>query len=174
VSLISTSALFAGAVAVLATLAEPTLAVEKRARRAPVVADAAPLATRPDADPAAAQTAAAAAPSPPPDPAIVAFRAFCDEWMLKLSEREKFNRSRIRWDSGENWVQGDYIGYTREHHCSIERQHGVPPVGKIRYREIRYEQRGATLEEATASLARPVETTEVTEIFRYGEGKWIY
>jgi hypothetical protein len=48
------------------------------------------------------------------------------------------------------------------------------PIGKITYLEVRYEKRGTTREEAEGNPAKPLETTEVTEIFRYAKGQWIY
>ena len=103
-----------------------------------------------------------------------AFPGFCEEWMHKLEVREQNNVSHIKWESNGDGVSGEYIAYTHEHTCAVKDGTGSVPVGEIVYREIRYEKRGGTQVEAEQSTARPVETTEVTEIFRYDKGKWIY
>lgn len=101
------------------------------------------------------------------------FTAFCEEWMGKLAARERHNVSHIKWDTKPEGVQGEYVGYTEEHTCTLKDGAKVP-VGKIIYREIVYQKRGGTVPEAEKSTAQPIETTEVTEIFRYSGGKWIY
>jgi len=106
--------------------------------------------------------------------AASAFPSFCEEWMHKLEVREEDNVKHIKWEPDGTGVLGDYIGYTHEHTCMIKNGTGSVPVGEIVYREIRYEKRGGTVTEAAQSTAQPVETTEVTEIFRYDKGKWIY
>jgi hypothetical protein len=107
------------------------------------------------------------------DPAS-AFNGFCEEWMQKLAAREHDNVNHIQWQSSGSEVQGDYVGYTQEHTCQTKNGTGSVPVGKINYREVRYEKRGSSVAEAETSPARAVEVTEVTEIFRYAKGKWVY
>jgi len=101
------------------------------------------------------------------------FDAFCAEWMGKLAARERHNVSHIKWDTRPEGVKGEYVGYTTEHTCVLKDSAKVP-VGKIVYREVRYEKRGGTISEAEHSTAQAVEVTEVTEIFRYSGGKWVY
>jgi hypothetical protein len=102
------------------------------------------------------------------------FKVFCTEWGKKLHERELFNVTQIKWDTGQNWVQGTYIGYSEPLSCIIEDNSGPVPVGKIIYHEFVYEKRGGTVPEAQNVAGKAVDTTEVTEIFRYQNGKWIY
>ena len=106
--------------------------------------------------------------------ATSAFPSFCEEWMHKLEVREQYNVAHIQWETNGDGVQGGYIGYTHEHTCMLKDGTGHVPVGEIVYREIRYEKRGATRAEAEKSEARQSEVTEVTEIFRYSDGKWVY
>lgn len=109
------------------------------------------------------------------DPLQSSFSRFCDSWMEKLAQRERRNQGLIEWQSGTNWVQGSYVGYTKEHKCSIEGATSPSPVGRLSYLEVKYERRGASVPDAMASVPTPVETTEVTEFFRYdGDGKWVY
>jgi len=107
------------------------------------------------------------------DPAD-SFPQFCDAWIEKLAARERDNAAHIKWESDGSIVKGDYLGYTHEHTCITKMGTQSTPVGKIIYREIKYEKLGPTVEEAEHTEARPVETTEITEIFRYAGGKWIY
>ena len=102
------------------------------------------------------------------------FTQFCDEWAGKLAERERDNLTHIQWEPTGSGVKGAYVGYTQDHTCVTKIGTQDTPVGKITYREIRYEKLGVTIEEAERNPARPVETTEITEIFRYAGGKWIY
>lgn len=103
------------------------------------------------------------------------FQSFCQEWMQKLEARELNNVTHIKWQTNGDGVSGDYTGYyTHEHTCIVKSGTASVPVGKITYREIRYEKHGGNVTEANQSPPRPVETTDVTEIFRYDQGKWIY
>lgn len=108
------------------------------------------------------------------DPAR-AFTHFCEEWMGKLAAREAHNVTHIKWDTKAGAVSGEYVGYTKEHTCTMKNGNSVP-VGKIIYREVLYQKQGGSIAEAQKSTAKAIETTEVTEIFRYskGKGKWVY
>lgn len=110
------------------------------------------------------------------DPAA-AFGKFCEEWMEKLAARERRNSSIIKWEDKSGSVLGSYVGYSKQHTCELKENKEAKnpvPVGKITYLEVRYEKTGVTKDEAERSQARPVETTEVTEIFRYAKGVWVY
>jgi hypothetical protein len=99
---------------------------------------------------------------------------FCEEWMQKLQAREIRNVSLIKWEDGSDAILGTYVGYSSQHECILKNDTGPAPIGKITYLEVRYEKRGTTKEEAEHSRAHAVETTEVTEIFRFSKGAWIY
>lgn len=104
-----------------------------------------------------------------------AFQNFCQDWMQKLEAREQNNVTHIQWQTDAAGVTGDYTGYyTHEHTCVVKSGTAAVPVGKITYREIRYEKHGGNIAEAEHSPPRAVEATDVTEIFRYDKGKWIY
>ena len=102
-----------------------------------------------------------------------AFNSFCEEWMGKLAARERYNVANIKWDAKSNGVTGEYVGYTQEHTCTVKDANKVP-IGKIVYREIVYQKHGGSIPEAEKSPAEAIEATEVTEIFRYSAGKWVY
>jgi hypothetical protein len=110
-----------------------------------------------------------------PSGAEGAFPAFCDAWMRKVSARETDNERRIRWQRGPSGVEGEYIGYGEAKGCQVKT--GTPtgvPVGKLVYHEYRYRKAGPSAEAAAASRPVVVDVTEITEIFRYANGEWVY
>lgn len=118
-------------------------------------------------------TTAARAEEPVDNPAD-SFPQFCDQWIEKLAARERNNVANIKWEADGSLVKGKYVGYPPEHTCVTKMGSQSTPVGKISYQEIKYEKLGPTVEEAEHTAARPVEITQITEIFRYAGGKWIY
>jgi hypothetical protein len=107
-------------------------------------------------------------------PEVRNFRAFCDEWMQKLRDRETYNTGHITWETRDGKVSGEHVAYGTDSSCIAREDPGKVPIGKITYREIRYRREGAT---PTAALAAPgtiVEQSDVTEIFRFGKGRWQY
>ncbi len=118
--------------------------------------------------PAAAGSAAAGSPD------VRGFRAFCDEWMGKLRERERYNIAHIKWEQSGQQVAGEYVGYSADCSCLAREESGKDPIGKIVYRELRYRREGGTSAEALAAPSAIVDQTEITEIFRFGKGRWQY
>jgi len=108
-----------------------------------------------------------------PEQVTEAFQTFCQEWMQKLAVRERDNIANIKWNTKPDGVQGEYVGYTQDHTCVVKNE-DTDPVGKIAYQEVRYEKRGATVAEAEKSPPHALETTAVTELFHFENGKWIY
>ena len=118
------------------------------------------------------------APVPPGEhsPEVQAgFKEFCELWMGKLVERERFNKKQIKWHPAAAGVEGEYIGYSSEHTCDL-RPPGASgvPVGKVTYREHVYRKHGPSAEAAASNEPEIVEVTEITEIFRCEKGKWVY
>jgi len=105
---------------------------------------------------------------------VLGFRAFCDSWMQKLREREKYNTEHIKWEKRDGLVAGEHVAYGRDRTCVAREQPGKDPIGKITYREIRYRRQGATPAEALAAPGTIVEQSDVTEIFRHAKGRWQY
>ena len=107
-------------------------------------------------------------------PEVRNFREFCDQWMQKLRDRETYNTANIAWETRDGKVSGEYVAYATDCTCIAREDPGKDPIGKITYRETRYRREGAT---PTAALAAPgtiIEQTDVTEIFRFGKGRWQY
>jgi hypothetical protein len=107
------------------------------------------------------------------DPAT-AFQGFCDHWIQMLQTREQTNATHIHWHTDAQGVLGSYVGYSREHRCVTKTGTGSVPIGEIMYDEVQYEKRGSSIAEARKSSPHAVDTTAVTEIFRYSKGKWVY
>lgn len=103
------------------------------------------------------------------------FAPFCEAWMRQLAAREQNNLRNIRWRQRGGEVEGEYVGYSQEHARSVKTSQptGVP-VGRLVYREFRYRKRGAGNAAAAVSGAEVVDVTEITEIFRYAGGEWVY
>jgi hypothetical protein len=106
------------------------------------------------------------------DRAAATFETFCLEWMKRLAVRDADNRKGIKWEEGSEGVRGAYVGYDPDHVCTMSGDGRSTPTGKITYREVRYEKRGATIPEAAASKPKPIEIFEVTEIFTFRNGHW--
>jgi hypothetical protein len=103
------------------------------------------------------------------------FRVFCDSWMQKLRDRDSYNVAHIAWEKGgDGGVVGEYVSYGTDRTCSAREEPGKDPIGKITYREIRYRRQGAMPTAAMIGAGTIVEQTDVTEIFRYGKGRWQY
>jgi hypothetical protein len=107
-------------------------------------------------------------------PEVRGFRAFCDEWMQKLRERERWSLANLKWERQGDRVAGEYVAYGQDCTCIAREEPGKDPIGKITYRETRMRREGATPEEALAGTGTIVEQSDVTEIFRFGKGRWQY
>jgi len=99
------------------------------------------------------------------------FGPFCEAWMGKLAIRESENLSKREWKATGNGYHGTYVGYSKEHGCTVSND-GTVPVGRVLYREVTYSQEGSTLDEAKGAVPQPVEIYEVTELFQFSKGKW--
>ena len=71
-------------------------------------------------------------------------------------------------------VSGEYVAYGTDCTCIAREDPGKDPIGKITYREVRYRREGATQTEALAASGTIIEQSDVTEIFRFGKGRWQY
>lgn len=101
--------------------------------------------------------------------------AFCKKWMGFLETRERDNKRGVKWQHTGSGVKGQYTGYSAEYDCSLkERSSNGTPVATIVYREYVYETAGASQDAALAAKPTIVDATEVTEIFRYSKGEWVY
>jgi hypothetical protein len=102
-------------------------------------------------------------------------KLFCVKWMGFLETRERDNKKGIKWEKQPAGVSGHYVGYSKEYDCTMkERSSNGTPVATIQYKEYVFEKAGASQGEAEQAEPKTVDATEVTEIFRYNKGQWIY
>lgn len=100
---------------------------------------------------------------------------FCKKWMGFLETRERDNKRGVKWQPHPDGVKGQYVGYSTDYDCTMkERSSNGTPVATIVYREYLYETSGASQDVALTAKPTIVEATEVTEIFRYNKGQWVY
>lgn len=111
-----------------------------------------------------------------PEVVTAKFDTFCADWMQKLATRERDNRAGIQWQAGPDGVHGQYVGYMYNNRCEVKPQAdpSAVPIGKIVYREVTYQHQGASVSAAETSAPSIVDQTEITEIFRYTKGQWVY
>jgi hypothetical protein len=103
------------------------------------------------------------------------FETFCGGWLDKLRERERFNRTRIEWRKEPSGVVGEYVGYdTKTYRMHPPADVQASPVGKLVYMELRLRITGESEAAALKNGPQIIEQTEVTELFRYDRGAWVY
>jgi hypothetical protein len=103
------------------------------------------------------------------------FSSFCMTWMDKLRAREKYNIEHIQWRQADGGVIGEYVGYDTNHTDSVAHvAKKEVPIGKLIYRELKLKLIGSSEADALAKKPEILEQTEVTELFRYDRGIWVY
>ena len=103
------------------------------------------------------------------------FDVFVAGWMDKLRERERYNVQKIQWHPTGSGVEGIYVGYDTANYRILPVSHlETTPIGKLVYMELKLRRAGATQDEALAGEPQVIERVEVTEIFRYSGGEWVY
>lgn len=103
------------------------------------------------------------------------FEVFVSDWMEKLRERERFNVTKIKWRPVGGGVEGVYIGYDTANYRILPISNAeTMPIGKIVYLELKLRLSGESEDAARSQQPEIVERVEVTELFRYDSGKWVY
>jgi hypothetical protein len=127
------------------------------------------------AKPAAKPAAKSGAPTQSDEQIADALKAFCHKWMGFLETRERDNKHGVKWQNTGAGVKGQYTGYSTDYDCTLkERSSNGTPIATIVYKEYVYETTGATQDAALAATPTVVDATEVTEIFRFTKGEWVY
>ena len=92
-----------------------------------------------------------------------------------LEQREADNRRKVKWQPGGTGVTGTLVRYSKDYDCIMkEKSTNGTPIATIVYREYIYSAAGPSKDEALAAQPTVVDATEVTEIFRYTKGEWVY
>jgi len=119
--------------------------------------------------------AAASASPPSVEELTTKFKTFCDSWMEKLRERERNNIAHIEWKPGDRGVVGEYVGYdTTNIEIPAITNPDKQPIGRVVYMELKLRLTGTNDVDALAQKPEIVERTEVTELFRFERGNWVY
>jgi hypothetical protein len=123
----------------------------------------------------AAAKPASGAPTASDEKVADDLKQFCKKWMGFLENRERDNKRGVKWQNTGGTVKGQYVGYSTDYDCTMkERSSNGTPVATIVYKEYVYETSGASQDAALAAKPNVVDATEVTEIFRYTKGEWVY
>jgi hypothetical protein len=117
-----------------------------------------------------------AAPTLTEDVALASFETFTIEWMQKLAQTEDFHRTQAKVSEAAGGFAAEYTGYLPTRYITIKKTSSsdTPFVGILTYFEKRLRCTGKTKEEAMKGPFDHVETNQVSEIFRFTKGKWVY
>lgn len=111
-------------------------------------------------------------------PAILAsFESFSKGWMARLEQVNQQNSRTLKSESATNGrVVGRYVCYGPD--CMREvrgtESKATPYVGIIRYAQKVMEKEGDTPQKMREHPGVPTSEIQVTEIFRYTDGRWVY
>lgn len=110
------------------------------------------------------------------DAALAAFDTFTLEWMKKLAETEEFRKSRAQVKQSLDGFSVEYTGYLPHRYIHVKKTESkdTPYVGILTYYEKTLRCTGKTKEEALKGPFDQVDTSQVSEIFRFTKGKWVY
>ena len=108
--------------------------------------------------------------------ALAAFDTFTIEWMKKLEGTEDFHKTRAQAVESPDGFTAEYVGYIPDRSIRVKKTDSVdtPYVGILIYSEKTLRCAGKTKEEALQGPFDQVETSQVSEIFRFTKGKWVY
>ncbi|MBI3246864.1 MAG: hypothetical protein HYZ50_10190 [Deltaproteobacteria bacterium] len=110
------------------------------------------------------------------DAALALFDTFTVEWMKKLEETEQFHKTKAQVTESADGFSAEYTGYLPPRYTLVKKTESpdTPYVGILTYYEEKLRCTGKTKEEALQGTFSQVEQTQVSEIFRFTNGKWEY
>jgi hypothetical protein len=110
------------------------------------------------------------------DIALATFDAFTIEWMKKLEQTEEFHRTQARISQSSDGFSAEYTGYLPHRYIHVKKTEATdtPYVGILTYYERKLRCNAKTKDEALKGPFDQVETSQVSEIFRFTKGKWVY
>lgn len=112
-----------------------------------------------------------------PGSILTSFEKFSKGWMSRLEQVNLDNSRDLKPESTTNGrLVGRYIYYGPD--CAREVRgtdsKATPYVGIIRYAQKVMEKEGDTTQKMQDHLGVPTSEIQVTEIFRYTGGRWVY
>ena len=110
------------------------------------------------------------------DMALATFDAFTIEWMKKLEDTEPFHKTKAQVIQSTEGFSAEYTGYLPHRYIRVKKTESTdtPYVGILTYYEKKLRCTGKTKEEALQGPFDQVDTSPVSEIFRFTKGKWVY
>ncbi|HEV8715156.1 MAG TPA: hypothetical protein VGX03_20290 [Candidatus Binatia bacterium] len=105
------------------------------------------------------------------------FDVFTIEWMKKLSDTEEFHRTQtIQVSESPEGFAAEYVGYLPHRYIIVKKTDSkeTPFVGILTYYEKTMRCVGKTKEEALKGPFQASDSQQVSEIFRFTKGKWVY
>ena len=132
-----------------------------------------------EAQPAQNQTPSGPGPSAgeeAEDRARASFDVFTRKWMRKLAETEDFQKKRMQIAQTQEGFVAEYIGYLPYRYTRIKltQSEATPFIGILTYYKKTMRSVGKTKKQAINGLFEQAETSQVSEIFRYTKGEWVY
>jgi hypothetical protein len=112
-----------------------------------------------------------------PPAILTSFESFSKDWMARLEQVNQQNNRSLKPESAtDGRVVGRYICYGPD--CMREvrgtESKATPYVGIIRYAQKVLEKEGDTPQKMRDHPGVPTNEIQVTEIFRYTKGRWVY
>lgn len=112
-----------------------------------------------------------------PPAILTSFEGFSKNWMARLEQVNQQNLQGVKPEAAANdRVVGRYICYGPD--CIREVRNtdskATPYVGIIRYPQKVMEKEGDTLQQMKEHPGTQASEIQVTEIFRYTKGRWVY
>lgn len=110
------------------------------------------------------------------DQARASFDVFTHKWMRKLAETEDFQQKRMQITQTQEGFIAEYIGYLPYRYTKIKltQSEATPFIGILTYYKKTMRSVGKTEKQAINGLFEHAETSQVSEIFRYTKGEWVY
>ena len=109
--------------------------------------------------------------------ALASFDTFTQEWMHKLSQTEEFQRTqRKKVIQSTVGFSAEYIQYLPHRYIMVKKTQSqeTPFIGILTYFEETLQSSGQTKEQALQGPFNAINTKQVSEIFRFTKGKWVY
>ena len=96
--------------------------------------------------------------------------------MQKLADTEDFQKKRMQIRQTQEGFVAEYIGYLPHRYTTIKltQLKETPFIGILTYYKKTMRSVGKTKKQAINGLFEHAETSQVSEIFRYTKGEWVY
>lgn len=96
--------------------------------------------------------------------------------MQKLAETEDFQKKRMQIRQTQEGFVAEYMGYLPYRYTTIKptQSKATPFIGILTYYKKTMRSVGKTKKQAINGLFEQAETSQVSEVFRYTKGEWVY